>query len=77
MKIHAVLYKAWPTVRGVVHTHSPFTTGWAQACESVPLMGTPRTRITRCMTYPVLPYLTEKAVWGDDEAKICGSIPPK
>ena len=37
---HLELYKAFPDVGGVVHTHSTFATGWAQAACAVPLYGT-------------------------------------
>ncbi|MBO5937325.1 MAG: class II aldolase/adducin family protein, partial [Clostridia bacterium] len=28
---HIELYKAFPTIGGVIHTHSPWATSWAQA----------------------------------------------
>lgn len=37
---HLVLYSAWPSIGGVVHTHSSFATGWAQARLPIPLYGT-------------------------------------
>ena len=37
---HVVLYKAFPTVGGIVHTHSPWAASWAQACKSIPCYGT-------------------------------------
>lgn len=37
---HLVLYKAFPTIGGVVHTHSSFATSWAQAGRSIPVLGT-------------------------------------
>jgi len=37
---HIELYKAWPGVRGVCHTHSPYATAFAQACLPVPCLGT-------------------------------------
>ncbi len=37
---HLVLYKAFPTIGGVVHTHSPHATGWAQAGRPIPNLGT-------------------------------------
>lgn len=39
-KTHLELYKAFPEIGGVVHTHSPFATAWAQAAESIPCYGT-------------------------------------
>lgn len=37
---HIELYKAWPEVGGIVHTHSPWATQWAQAGRGIPSYGT-------------------------------------
>lgn len=37
---HLVLYKAFPSVGGIVHTHSPWATAWAQAGKPIPALGT-------------------------------------
>lgn len=37
---HIELYKAFPEVGGIVHTHSSWATSWAQACRSIPCYGT-------------------------------------
>lgn len=37
---HLVLYRAFPGIGGVVHTHSTWATGWAQAEREIPLLGT-------------------------------------
>ncbi len=37
---HVELYKAFPEIGGVVHTHSPWATSWAQAARSIPCYGT-------------------------------------
>src|SRR5699024_2227389 len=37
---HLELYKAFPEIGGVVHTHSPWSTKWAQAGRSIPAYGT-------------------------------------
>ena len=37
---HLVLYKAFPSIGGVVHTHSAYATAWAQAGRSIPNIGT-------------------------------------
>lgn len=39
-KTHAVLYKHWPEISGVVHTHSTYGTAWAQAQSPIPIFGT-------------------------------------
>lgn len=37
---HTLLYRAFPQIGGVVHTHSEFATAWAQAGRPIPCMGT-------------------------------------
>lgn len=37
---HLVLYRAFPNIRGVVHTHSTYATAWAQAGRDIPNIGT-------------------------------------
>ncbi len=37
---HVELYKAFPEIGGVVHTHSSYATSWAQAGRSIPCYGT-------------------------------------
>lgn len=37
---HSVLYREFPGIGGITHTHSTFATGWAQAQRTIPLYGT-------------------------------------
>ena len=37
---HIELYKAFPEIGGVIHTHSTWATSWAQAGRSIPAYGT-------------------------------------
>jgi len=37
---HILLYKAWESIGGVVHTHSTYATAWAQAGRDIPPLGT-------------------------------------
>ena len=37
---HVALYKAFPNIGGVVHTHSTYATAWAQAGRDLPNIGT-------------------------------------
>lgn len=37
---HLELYRAWPEIGGVTHTHSPCATAWAQAGRPIPCFGT-------------------------------------
>ncbi|HMO60877.1 MAG TPA: L-ribulose-5-phosphate 4-epimerase [Ferruginibacter sp.] len=39
-KTHAVLYKHWDKINGIVHTHSTYATAWAQAQRDIPIFGT-------------------------------------
>src|SRR5919201_618449 len=39
-KTHAALYRAFAGIGGIVHPHSTYTTGWAQACMPIPINGT-------------------------------------
>lgn len=39
-KTHAVLYKHWQDISGIVHTHSTYATAWAQAQLPIPIYGT-------------------------------------
>lgn len=39
-KTHLVLYNAFPQLGGIVHTHSPYAVGWAQAGRDIPCYGT-------------------------------------
>ena len=37
---HWHLYRAFPDIGGIVHTHSPYATAWAQAHREIPCLGT-------------------------------------
>ncbi len=37
---HLVLYKKFPDIGGIVHTHSEWATSWAQAGRNIPAFGT-------------------------------------
>ena len=37
---HLVLYRRYPALGGVVHTHSSHASGWAQARRAIPCLGT-------------------------------------
>jgi len=65
---HAVLYKAFPEIGGIVHTHSTWATSWAQAGIDLPAMGT-----THADTFygavPCARFLTQKEIEDGYEAK--------
>ncbi len=37
---HTLLYREFPSIGGIVHTHSEFATSWAQAGRAIPCLGT-------------------------------------
>lgn len=37
---HAALYRAFPMIGGIAHTHSEYATSWAQARKPIPCLGT-------------------------------------
>lgn len=37
---HAVLYKNWPEINAIAHTHSLYATSWAQSQRAIPIYGT-------------------------------------
>ena len=37
---HTTLYREFPKIGGIVHTHSEFATSWAQALRPIPCLGT-------------------------------------
>lgn len=40
LQTHLVLYRAFAEIAGIVHTHSTWATGWAQAGKAIPALGT-------------------------------------
>ncbi len=40
METHLVLYNAFSKIGGIVHTHSPWATSWAQSGRDIPCYGT-------------------------------------
>ena len=61
---HAAFYRAFPGVRGAVHTHSSEATAWAQAVREIPCFGTTHADVFHGPV-PVTRLLTEAEV---DEA---------
>jgi len=65
---HLVLYNNFKNIGGVVHTHSQWATGWAQARRAIPAYGTTHADYFYGEV-PCTRSLTEKEVQGDYEAK--------
>ena len=64
---HAALYRAFPTIGGVAHTHSRHATAWAQACREIPCFGTTHADYF-CGSVPVTASLTPEEIQSDYEA---------
>jgi L-ribulose-5-phosphate 4-epimerase len=58
---HLLLYKEFPAIGGVVHTHSEFATSWAQAGVPIPCYGTTHADYFRG-DVPVTPPLTDEQI---------------
>lgn len=39
-KTHIEIYRAFPDIKGIVHTHSTYATSWAQSGRNIPSFGT-------------------------------------
>ena len=65
-KTHDVLYKHWPEIGGIVHTHSTYATAWAQSQRDIPIYGT--THADHLTTdIPCAPPMTDEMIAGDYE----------
>jgi L-ribulose-5-phosphate 4-epimerase len=58
---HLLLYREFPAIGGVVHTHSEFGTSWAQAGLPIPCYGTTHADYFRG-DVPVTPPLTDEQI---------------
>jgi len=67
-KTHAALYRAFPGIGGIVHTHSTYATGWAQARLPIPILGTTHADHL-AEDVPCTALMTAEAVQGDYEAE--------
>ena len=65
-KTHAVLYKHWKNIGGIVHTHSTYATAWAQAQTDIPIMGTTHADHMP-VDVPCAPVMTDEMIKGDYE----------
>lgn len=63
---HAALYRAFPSIGGIAHTHSRHATAWAQACREIPCFGTTHADYF-CGAVPVTAPLTPSEIDSDYE----------
>jgi L-ribulose-5-phosphate 4-epimerase len=64
---HLVLYRAFPSIGGIVHTHSRAATSWAQAGREIPCLGTTHADYFHGPV-PVTAELSSDEIAGDYEA---------
>jgi L-ribulose-5-phosphate 4-epimerase len=63
---HAVLYKHWPKIGGIVHTHSTYATAWAQTLLDIPIFGTTHAdHVT--VDIPCAPPMADEMIRGNYE----------
>ncbi|OKS84956.1 L-ribulose-5-phosphate 4-epimerase [Mucilaginibacter polytrichastri] len=63
---HAVLYKHWEAINGIVHTHSTYATAWAQSQRDIPIFGT--THADHLTTdVPCAPPMSDELIEGNYE----------
>ena len=70
---HAALYRAFPAIGGVAHTHSEYATSWAQARKSIPCFGTTHADYFHG-PIPVTEAMTDEEISGEYEANTGSAI---
>lgn len=65
-KTHAVLYKHWNKIGGVVHTHSTYATAWAQSQRDIPIFGTTHADYNT-VDIPCAPPMSDEMIKGNYE----------
>ncbi|WP_025764565.1 L-ribulose-5-phosphate 4-epimerase AraD [Dyadobacter tibetensis] len=65
-KTHTLLYKHFPEIGGVCHTHSTYAVAWAQAQKAIPNLGTTHADHL-VQAIPVTEVMTDAAIQGDYE----------
>ena len=63
---HAVLYKHWEKIGGIVHTHSTYATAWAQSLRDIPIYGTTHAD-HNTVDIPCAPPMNDEMIAGNYE----------
>lgn len=63
---HAVLYKHWEKIGGIVHTHSTYATSWAQSQRDIPIFGTTHADYNT-VDIPCAPPMSDEMIQGNYE----------
>jgi L-ribulose-5-phosphate 4-epimerase len=72
-KTHSALYRAFPGINGVVHTHSTCATAWAQAKRPIPILGTTHADHLACEV-PCTAPMRDEMIKGDYETETGNQI---
>jgi L-ribulose-5-phosphate 4-epimerase len=64
---HAALYRAFPSIGGIAHTHSEYATAWAQARQPIPCFGTTHADYFHG-PIPLTEAMTDEEINGEYEA---------
>lgn len=67
-KTHAVMYKHWINIGGIVHTHSTYATAWAQSQRDIPIFGTTHADYNT-VDIPCSAPLSDEMIQGDYESE--------
>ncbi|MGB7566527.1 MAG: L-ribulose-5-phosphate 4-epimerase [Chitinivibrionales bacterium] len=65
-KTHTLLYRHFPEIGGVVHTHAPYSVAWAQAKKAIPVFGTTHADYV-AGEVPCTEVMSDKKIKGDYE----------
>lgn len=70
---HLALYRAFPVIGGIVHTHSRYATAWAQACTDLPCLGTTHADYLRG-PIPVTSHMPDEEILSEYELNTGNAI---
>jgi len=65
-RTHTYLYRSFPEIGGIVHTHSTYAVAWAQALKPIPLLGTTHADLLPT-DVPCTDIMSDEMIEGDYE----------
>lgn len=65
-RTHTLLYRSFPDIGGVVHTHSTYAVAWAQARRAIPILGTTHADLVAA-DIPCTGLMNDRMIRGDYE----------
>lgn len=63
---HTILYRSFPEIGGVAHTHSTYAVAWAQAMKPIPILGTTHADLLP-QDVPCTKVMSDKMIKGNYE----------